>query len=228
MNPRRRTIEIPGLFSTLVAAVLSIAFGMVLAALGLVLKPVAIRDAGAPPPANQPPAGRHDVVYLPGREPLGARSPEWEAKRRQFNAQTSNGVMLTEQDINRWISVNYGDIDRTFKVEAYQFEVRPGLPTVRLDGDMTHIGIVSDVIFGEDKSKFVVQAEGRFEKVESGFVFVPGKIYFGSCPVPMMLVGPRLYAWLSRPFPVKEDMGKAWSAVKDVTIAESRMKLGFN
>jgi hypothetical protein len=228
MNQRRRIIEMPGLLSTVLVALISALFGVALAAFGLVLKPVAVRQLSAPAVANALAPERHDVVYTPGREPVGLRSPEWEAKRRAFNAKSTNGVMLTEQDVNRWISMAYGEVDRTFKLESYELEIRPGLPMARFDGSVMHFGMLSDVKQGESKTKFVVQAEGDFQNRDGRFVFVPKKLFVGSCPVPMQLVGPRIYDWFARPFVVPEDVAKTWAAAKDVTVSESRLKIGFN
>lgn len=225
---RKPTIELPGIFSTAAMVVLCVLLGILLAAVGLALKPVAIRESAAPVAADQPAPGLHDIAYVPGREPYGGRSPEWEAKRRAFNAQSSHGVVLTEQDINRWVSTTYGEIDRTFKVEAYEFEVRPGLPTFRLDGTAAQIGIISDVKFGEAKTKFVMHTFGGFEKREDHFEFVPQKIYVGSCPIPMFLVGPRVYRAIANGFPLPPELEANWRALKDVRLEESRLKLGFN
>jgi len=101
----------------------------------------------------------------------------------------------------------------------------PRVPTVRLDGDEMELSVEIAVDREGGSRSLVAQARGRFVAQGDRQVFVPRKIYLGSCPLPWNLGGRQLYEKFLGLHPVADNVGAAWAAVSQATVADSRLHL---
>jgi hypothetical protein len=201
--------------------VFGLLLGVLIAAGWLVFKPVTI--ANAPPEPGKKPAERHAVFYITGHQGLG-RSATTSAKQKAFLERTPGEIVLVEDDINRWIATTYQSLDLSKKWDTYSTELRPTLPLVRLVDSEIEIGMVCEAQFMDSKRKFVVQARGVFEKQDGREVFVPRKMFVGSCPVPAMQAR-WIYDSLASKFVIPDDVKTAWAAVQQAKIEQDKLKL---
>src|SRR6185436_11970934 len=90
--------------------------------------------------------------------------------------------------------------------------IATGAPNVRINGGELQVGVpVTINALGLDQ-KVIVQARGGFVKKDSGFVYEPSSMYFGSCPVqnlPFVSNYVRTKALAAQPIP--DDIKAAWA-----------------
>jgi hypothetical protein len=218
--------RIPGVVSLVADIVVGLVLGGFVAVLWLVAKPAVILDVPAAPAPAGTAVDRHRVDFIQGRvAPI--RNSEWVAKERAFISSTPGSLQLLEQDVNRWISTNFGDADRSVKWAAANLEVKPETPSVRFDGAVTQIGMPIRVTILGAERRLVLQTQGAFVARGKQQVFVPKRVYVGSCPFPVALGGGYIYEKCAGSFVVTDGVKKAWAAIEDIRIEESRMKVAI-
>lgn len=220
--------DVPGPFAITLQIVSGAIAGLLIAGVYLVLKPVKMTDASAAgrPAAEGVSEERNTVVYVRGN-PGHPNGQQWRLRERAFLAKDTAGVALSEDDINRWIQTTYGAQDRKIEIKSYDFAMDPSLPTWRVKDSEVEVGIEFSCSIGESKKSIVAQASGHFEKNGNQHVFVPAKVYLGSCPLPGPL-GRMLYGKLSTTYPAPENVATVWTGVSAVKVEENRVKLAFN
>lgn len=221
----RRERSEPGALFTTIEAIFGIGIGVGIAAAWLIVKPVNISDS-RPSAQDLALAARHDVWYVPGQE-IPVRVPQWTAKQRAFLDHTVSSLELTEQDLNRWMSVTYGETEIRQEWPMFDAEMRANLPLFRFDGSVVEAGWVLQLECGEWKRALVLQTRGAFENRGEHPAFVVESMRIGSCPIPSQAFAQYLFDRVASAFVLPDDTRAAWATVEDIRVDESRMKLGL-
>lgn len=217
--------DVPGPFAILLQILSGAACGVLIAGIYLAFKPVKVVEPSAAP-AKAAVGERNVVAYTPGN-PGHPSGQQWRVRERAFLEKAPAGVSIIEQDINRWVSTTYGAGDRRVKFDEYKLEIDPGLPLFRVNGSEFQIGLEYRCKWGEMDKSIVAQARGHFEKSGDRHVFVPTKVYLGSCPLPGPLGGMFVGKFVGA-YPVPENVLAAWKSVTSVKVEENQLKLAFN
>jgi hypothetical protein len=225
----------PGFVEIVLGAVLSVILGVVLGAGLLILRPVVIEKQMPKEPV------RGAIYYIEGSRDT-SKAKQALAKRKAFvEGQT---VSVTEDEINSLIGSNQPAAAPAAAPKAAEKGKAPekakeaappppsddmiatGAPNVRISGSELQVGVpvtINALGFGQ---KVIVQARGGFVKRESGFVYEPSSMYFGSCPVqnlPFISNYVRNKAIASQPIP--DDIKAAWAKLANVSIEGNALKL---
>ena len=195
--------------------------GVLVCAAWLVMKPVTIMDA--PPSASRVATDRHEIVYVRGK--AATRGAQGARKQKAFLEKTPGEVTFVEEDLNRWMAGAYGSKERTIQIQGIGVTIGPRVPAARLVGDELELGLEIGMDREGGVRTLVAQARGQFVDRGGRQVFVPRKIYLGSCPVPWNLGGRQLYQKLVDLFPVPENVNAAWEAVGQASVADNRLHL---
>ncbi len=164
----------PGLVAILVSAVFSLLFGVVLAALSLVFKPVEVVKN----PPKEPEAGR--IYYVAGEAGrVGAKT--WESKGAALSAAESGTYLLSEADLNGWATARF---EQAPAPEGTPLALVAGVPNFRVDGDTLQAGAQNKLLVSGMEIPLIVQFSGGFEQSGAGgWTFVPQTGYLGSLPL---------------------------------------------
>lgn len=225
MANRRKRKKSLKRFLPIVDVALGITMGCLFAATYLALKPVAIRDGAER--SGEKEKERHEVTYIRGRSGL-VRTSVIDAKKTSFLSRDRAGVELSEEEINRWISTEYGNSPRTAEYEDFEAEFRADVPVFKVRGDETEVGMVFDLSVLGVTRKVVLQAAGAFQREGGRFVFVPEKMYVGSCPVNIPYLSRRIFNAVYDRFEVSSDLSEAWADVRGLAVEGGLIKLDFD
>lgn len=215
----------PGTTRNVVDVIVGIGVGAALAVVALIFKPVVVADTHRPSDPDFVPE-RHHVVYVRGKE-RPVRLSTWRANQKAFLEQSEDGIEIAEQDLNRWIAKTYGRKDRRIELESYGIEIRPFLPLFRFNEDVTEVGLISDIEFGEKKLSFVVQARGSLEAGSNGLDFRPDELYLGSYRVPAPL-RKMVYDSIAGVYPMPENTEEPFAAIASAEVSGGKLRLGFS
>ncbi|HVU25014.1 MAG TPA: hypothetical protein VHE13_12885 [Opitutus sp.] len=216
----------PGWGEVILGAILSLVLGAFLAAVFLILKPVAaVKEVPKDAPADV-------VYYIEGNR--NAASAAAEAKKRQFLQ--GGEVALREDELNVLLDGKAAAAKPkpAAKGKEEPKEAAPaekmltmGAPNFRIHGGLLQIGLPVRVsALGLDE-QVIVQARGGFERTGSGVVFAPTEFLVGSCPVQRLpVVSGLLMKRFIAAAAVPQDVAEAWSRVTDATIDGSTLHLG--
>lgn len=226
MFKRRDPMEPAGVVSTALETIFGIILGVLIAMAWLVFKPVTIASATPAPSkaADEGPPERHAVVYITGRSGGSGRSSQTTAKQRAFLQRTPGVLAVSEEDVNNWIGTTYRSLDLSRKWDTYSTEIHPSMPLFRFVDSEVEIGMTYDAACFGAKRTFVVQTRGVFEKQNGEEVFVPHKMYVGSCPLP---AGPAgwVYHKIAAQFAVPDEAKAAWAAVQEAKVEKDKLDL---
>jgi len=226
----------PGWGEVILGAALSLALGVVLGAVLLVLKP--IKQVKELPKELE----RNTVYYIEGSHD-SSKAKQALPKRKAFAEGQS--VTVTEDEINSLIGgpatppaatppAKAGDKKAPEKKDdkaaaaASGEMLATGSPNVRLhDGKMQVCVPVSVNVLGVGQT-VTFQARGDFEKRGDVFVFTPDQLYLGSCPVQRL---PFLQGFVVKKFlesqPIPEDIATSWRKLASVSVEGSTLKLAM-
>lgn len=221
--------EVPGPFGIIIQILSGAVVGLLIAGVYLALKPVKVVDAQAAAEAAKagPAAGERNVVlYTPGN-PGHPSGVQWKTRESAFLGKAPTGVAASEQDVNRWFATTYGAAERKFEYKDFDFSIDTGLPLCRISGSDMQLGLEFRCMRGKDEKTVVAQAHGHFEKQGDRQVFVPTRVYLGSCPLPGPL-GAMLVDKLGAAYPVPDAVAASWKAVTNAKVEENQLKLSFN
>lgn len=218
---KKQSIGLREALNTSLQLVFGLIGGVLICAVWLAFKPVTIVDA--PPAETRKAVDRHEIIYVRGKP--ANRGPQGARKQKAFLDRTPGELIFVEEDVNRWISSTYGPIDYTVKVESLGLVVVPRPPLVRMIGDELEVAVEVAMERSTIKRTFVAQTRGKFVQRDDGPVFVPLKVYLGSCPLPWNLGGRILYEKMTALYPVPENVTTAWSAVGHAAVVENRLHL---
>ncbi len=204
----------------ILAAVLSIVLGVVLAAGYYVFKPVTrVKELPKEPVADT-------VYYIEGsRDYSNAR--RLVAKQKFFLK--GGSVVVNEDELNAAASPVTAPVAPGSQPEpAPTTMVTPGAPNFRIHDGLVQISvpvrIKVDMIYLD--TTVLVQATGGFLRRGSTFAFVPKTVYVGSCPVDRI---PRAVEFVMKKIyeaqPIPEDIAAAWSKLADVTVEGTTLRL---
>lgn len=215
----------PGAGEIILGVVLSVALGVALGAVLLVLRPVVV----AKETPKEPVKGA--VYYIEGSKD-SAKGREALAKRKAFV--DGQSVSVNEAEVNSLIAANAPAAAKPAAEKGKDSApaanandvVVAGAPNVRIHDGEVQIGVPVTLDVLGVTQKVIFQAHGGFEKTDSGFVYAPSTLYFGSCPVqrlPFVAGYIRKKALAQQSIP--EDVKTSWAKLANVSVEGSVLKL---
>ncbi|MBI2498046.1 MAG: hypothetical protein HYV75_09125, partial [Opitutae bacterium] len=214
----------PSVTEVALGAVLGLLVGVLAAAVYLVYKPVAQVKALPKEPS------RSVMYYIPGSE-SSSKTRNWQAKQKLFLAGTS--ISVVEDELNAWALSASAPAPAAPKPGAKPApaakadEAKPapaGLiipyaPNFKVVDDKLQIGLKCTLNWYGLTYDTTVVATGGFGKSGDQVVFVPEKLYLGSCPLHLLPVLPGLIASqvIARE-KVPDEIRTAWTKLTAVTI----------
>jgi hypothetical protein len=219
MNKKvQRALYGPGVVEVVLGAVLSLAVGVILAALYLVFKPVSV--VPKLPPADKREEGM--VYYVQGAKGEGKSGL---LLRKQQLFLEGSSIVLTEDELNTWMASSNGAPKKPADpkdakapaANELNFHLSKGLLQVGLPYTVDLLGLSGSVI---------IQTQGTFTKEGDVFVYEPSTIYIGSLPaqrIPVLLslLKKKIYAAQELP----EDLAAAWKKLANVSIEDNKLRL---
>ncbi len=210
----------PGLAGAIVAAILSVLIGGLLAAANLLILPVSVVKELPPEEERVPKA----LYYVSGLDKGGNT---WKQKMALLERGQSGALLVSEGELNRWAKSSFKPDPKKAEEGGFlsKISLKPEFPNFRIVEDQLQVSTqVSIPILGEGK-KFLYQGKGRFVnqsfKVESG--------YIGSCPIPNFAGLPNMvYKHVASTLFDSEEgvkLGEIWAQVNDVSIENNQVKL---
>jgi hypothetical protein len=209
----------PSWAEIILGIVLSLGLGIVLGIGVMVARPVeTVKELPKEPDAKV-------VYYIEGSKDA-AKARQAPAKRAAFAKGQS--VSLNEDELNTLASTpppapptKAGEAPPPAPAAG---AVAPGTPNFRIrDGEM-QVGV--PVTISAIGQKVIVHGKGNFAKEGDKFVFVPNKLYVGSCPVERI---PILSRYVRNKLLVvdqlPEDVAAAWPKLTNVTIEGNLLTL---
>ncbi|HXA14569.1 MAG TPA: hypothetical protein VNW23_05535 [Opitutaceae bacterium] len=218
-----RSLYGPSLTEVVLGAVLSLAVGVVLAALFLTFKPVTV--------ANELPAPDKQidgmVYYVQGTK--DADKGRQLLRKQQLFVEGSS-ITLTEDELNTWMAASSSapkkpaadakpgaDAPPAVAANELNFRIHNGELQIGLPYTVDLLGLSGSVI---------LQMQGTFVKQGDVFVYVPDKFFIGSLPA---LRIPLLSAFLMKKIystqELPDDLSAAWKKLTGVTIAGNTLQL---
>ncbi|HEY0944795.1 MAG TPA: hypothetical protein VGD81_05990 [Opitutaceae bacterium] len=212
-----RALYGPSISEVTLGAVLSVALGVIVAAVYLVAKPVEkVRELPKEPAS--------DVVYYLEGSRDSTKGKQWMRKRQMLVEGQSAEIALTEDELNAWAGAGAKPATDTtsaasgiIRAESVNFRVRDGWLQIGVPSTFDVFGFVVPV---------VLQARGDFEKQGDQFVFVPREFMIGSLPAHRLpglegLLGNKLLASQNLP----EDIATAWKKLADARVDGNTLRL---
>lgn len=211
----------PSLTEVILGAILGLLAGVAVACIYLVFKPVPMVKEIPKEPA------RGMVYYLPGSESK-AKSRTWEAKQKQFLAGTP--VTVVEDELNAWMTTLQSPAAKPAApgaaAPAPEGYVIPGPLNFRLIDGKLQIGLPCTLNWYGLATDVTVQMIGVFRESGAEFVFVPEKVYLGSCPLHVVPALPGLLVnHILEKQKIPDETRAAWAKLKAVSIEGATLKL---
>jgi hypothetical protein len=223
MNKKlERELNGPSATEVILGAILSLVLGAALAAVYLVLKPVATVKEIPKEPAE-------GVVYYIEGSRNSANAREAVAKHKSFLQ--GGTVVLNEDELNALAAAatapaTPAKADGKAAPAAPPQSVAAGSPNFRIRDGVLQIGVPVNLNVAGFSQKVIVQARGGFEKQGERFVFAPNEYYVGSCPLQNLPVAKGLVMKkVAGAAAVPEDLSAAWGKLSDVAVEGSTLKL---
>lgn len=208
-----REINGPSWTEVILGAALSLALGVVLSALVLVLRPATVvKEPPKEPVANV-------VYYLEGgRSSAKAR----QAVEKQKAFLQGGSVVLNEDELNALATPKSG----AKKPDQPAKLLTMGTPNFRLHGEQMQISVPVHLSLAGIEQDVLVQARGGFMNRGELFAFVPSELYVGSCalhrvPAASGLLISRFFAAAAIP----EDIATAWRKLGNVSVEDGQLHL---
>jgi len=233
-----RAVHGPSWAEVILGAVLSLALGVVLGAVLLIVKPVAqVREL--PKDADR---DANAVYYVEG-----SKDTSWakQALTKRKALVAGQSVTLTEEEINSLVTpatpaaaaapkpdqkkANPADKAKEKAKEAASDMLATGAPNVRIRNGELQVGVPVTIGMAGVEQKVVVVARGKdFVKDGDVFVFQPTEVYLGSCPVDRIpFLSGYVRSKLLSSQPVPEDIATAWRKLTAVTVEGNTLKLSM-
>jgi hypothetical protein len=213
-----RALKGPGLFEIIFGVILSLALGVLLAAVHLIFKPVEV----VPKPPATAVAGQ---VYFIEGSVNSSKSRQWMRKRQMLADGASADVVFNEEELNAWMASMApqaqkgapANPDTLFTPERVNFRIQNGSLQIGLLGKLNILGLNRDMVF---------QTRGKFVQGDNGFAFVADQLYIGSLPthaVPNLapLIIERVLAAQALP----EELKATWKKLKLVAVENDSLRL---
>jgi hypothetical protein len=210
----------PGWFEVLFVAWIGLVFGVLLACVHLILRPV---PSGADIPKELPPGL---TTYVEGTRD-GLKAASLAAKRKALLEGRS--VELDESEINMAL-VNRPPESRKLPNKpkkpdpANEPFLQPGQLNFRVHGGLLQIALPVRIALAD--ANVILQTRGVFEKTSSGVVFVPRETYVGNLPLHMIPgAQQQLLQRLMAAYPRGEEVSAAWDKLESAEVVGSVVKL---
>jgi hypothetical protein len=149
-------------------------------------------------------------------------------------------VRLTEEDLNAWSASMAPDAPPPEKKPATPPKAGakpagppapeglfiPSVPNFRIVEGKLQIGMKCTLNWNGMMTDVILQATGGFRRDPEGYVFVPDKVYLGSCPVHLLpaAAGP-LVAYITAHEKAPDAIRTAWAKLGSVAIDGNFLKL---
>jgi hypothetical protein len=237
----------PGMVEIFFGVLLSLLLGAVVAVVYLALQPVQV---GAPDPKTGPVG---TVSFVQGTQDLD-RGKQWLRKKQLFTEGTS--VEVNEDELNAWITAGTAPEPTKpadAKKPGPAAPAKPGAPApgaapakpgapdepaagliefgtpnFRIANGVFQMGSEGQLnldMLGV-KRPIVLQAAGRFARIEGKLTFVPDQFYIGCCPLHKLpWVGGFILEHVLANENIPEDIAAAWKKVSSVVIDGNVLKL---
>ena len=209
-----RALNGPGVIEVTLGALMGIGLGVVLGALYLMLKPVAILTK---PPESVVAA---EVYFVKG-DVNSTKARQWSRKQQLLSAGGAADVVFCEEELNAWIASatakTPADSTKLLTPEWVNFRIRDGV---------LQIGIVGKFQAFDLTQPFVIQARGKFVPGADGFEFTADELYIGSLPTHRV---PGLPQWIIQRVLVAqklpEELTTMWRKLKLVAVEDSAVHI---
>ncbi|ACB77095.1 hypothetical protein [Opitutus terrae] len=218
MNKKlERELHGPSWTEVILGAVLSLLLGVVLAAVYLVLKPVAAVKELPKEPAT-------DVVYyLEGTRDL-TKARQAAAKQKAFVQ--GGSVVLNEDELNTLLGLTPAVAKSEAEAAAAEKTITPGTPNFRIRDNVLQIGVPVQIKVLGFAQNVIVQARGGFAQRGDRWVFDPTEFYVGSCPLQRLpAVEGMLVKQVMAGATIPEDVAAAWQRLTGVAVEGSALRL---
>lgn len=212
----------PGPVEIVLSVLLSLALGVLLAAVHLVFKPVEIVKKAED-------AKEVGVVYFVEGEVNSNKSRQWTRKRQMLADGGPAEVAFSEEELNAWISTAAPAAAPAPGAAAAPASVlTPERINFRIRDGVFQAGVVGKLsLFGLEHA-LVVQTRGDFQPGGDGFAYVAKELYVGSLPVhavPGLAEVAIRRALASQEVP--EDIQATWKKLKLVAVEGNVVKLAL-
>ena len=218
----------PSLTEVVFGAALSLVLGAAIALGYLLLKPV---WSGK----DLPRAPSGTIFYVEGTRDSNY-SRQWLRKKQLFTEGSS--VVLNEDELNAWMMVittppeperpvagaKFTQVAAPpstafFQLNTPNFRIRDGVLQVGSKGAL-------NVELLGFKRQVIVQAAGKFEKGDGGFVLVPDRFFIGSFPLHRLPgLSSQVLGFIMGRMQIPEDVRAAWKKLANVTVEGNTLKL---
>lgn len=209
----------PSLFEVTLGAFLSLALGVILAAVYLVATPV--KTARDLPKDGELKKG--EVVYIEGTK-VTARSGQWMRKRQILLEGQPAEIAVVEDELNAWIADGVkpatgaeAPAPAFLQPTSVNFRIREGAMQVGVPSSLNAFGYTYPVIF---------QMKGTFVQRGERYVFEPSESYLGSLALHRI---PALEGFLTRSLVETQsaaaEISAAWDRVSNAAIDGNTLKL---
>ncbi|HTJ77461.1 MAG TPA: hypothetical protein VL357_00540 [Rariglobus sp.] len=230
LTKTERALRGPGIFEITLGVVMSIMLGVVLAAVYLILKPVAaVKEL-----PKEPVIG---AVYFLQGETNSSKATQWKRKRQMLSEGGTADISFSEEELNAWIASVVPQAPVAPKAAPAKADAKPvasgplvvmDRPNFRIRDGVLQVGVPTTInAFGVSTS-LIFQTRGHFSKGQNGYVFVADELYVGSLPTQLVpglknLIVSRLMAAEEIP----DDLRTAWGKLSLVTVEGNQLRLSL-
>jgi hypothetical protein len=215
-----RALRGPGPIEIVLSIILSLVLGVLIAAVHLVFKPVAIVKKAEE-------ATEVGSVYFVEGSSSSSKSRQWTRKRQMLTGSGPVDVVFNEDELNAWMATaTPKPAPAAPGAAASTSIIEPERVNFRIQDDLLQVGVVGKLsVLGYDQ-ELVVQTRGTFESGADGFVFKAREFYVGSLPTHLI---PGLTDYIigritsSQELP--EDLQAAWKKLTLVSVEGSSLHL---
>lgn len=218
MNKKiERDLYGPGWIEVILGALLSLVLGVVLAAVFLMLKPVAVVK-------ELPKEPEKDLVYFVQGSRDSAKARQASAKQKVFGQ--GGSVVVNEDELNALTAPPAPKPGVKPAPAAESKMLATGAPDFRIRNSVFQAGVPVTISAAGLQHEVIVQARGGFEKTGEWFVFKPTEFYVGSCPIQRL---PGVQDALMKRFvgmtKIPDELVSAWQKLADVSVEGSTLRL---
>lgn len=213
-----RALSGPGIFEITFGVILSLALGVLIAAIHLVFKPVEVV-------AKQPDPVEAGKVYVLEGSVNSSKSRQWTRKKQMLVDGTTADISFSEEELNAWAATAAPQVqkgaataspDALFTPERVNFRISSGVMQVALLGKFSVIGLNLNMVF---------HTRGKFVQGAKGFEFKADELFLGSLPthfVPSLM--PMLIGRAMAAQELPEDLKTSWTNLTLVAVEDNTLR----
>lgn len=218
----------PSTAEVALGAILGLFVGVLAACIYLVFKPVAqVKEMPKEPV-------RGVVYYIPGSD-SSAKSKNWQAKLKQFNAGAS--IEVIEDEMNAWANATFAAAPKPAAAKpdaaapapnapASGGIFQPGTPNFKIKDGKLQIGFKCLLNWYGLAREVTVVTTGDIRRSGDHFVYHADTLHLGSCPLHLLpAVSGLLISHLIEKKAVPDEFKSAWAKLGDATLEGATLKL---